>query len=72
GNLALGLNLIHWLGHDDTLLTLNQPTNQDELIQLHLFTAFALQYGFPSCLFLFALITSIFYLKRLNKKPASG
>lgn len=47
GNLAFGLNMIHWLGHDDYLVTLTQPTNTDEMVQIHLFTALWLQYGLP-------------------------
>ncbi|MCS5710043.1 GldG family protein [Candidatus Berkiella aquae] len=72
GNLALGLNLIHWLGHDDALITLNQPINQDELIQMHFLTAVLIQYGVPSCLFLCAFIVTLIYLKRLHKKTAFG
>lgn len=67
GNLALGLNMIHWLGHDDALLTLSQPVNQDELIQLHYATALFIQYGFPLCALMLVILLGYRYFKRLNK-----
>ncbi|MGE3317843.1 MAG: GldG family protein [Candidatus Berkiella sp.] len=66
GNLAFGLNLIHWLGHDDQLLSLEQPTNQDELLNIHLFTALFIQYGFPSMILLFACLGAFAYRKRIR------
>lgn len=67
GNLAFGLNLIHWLGHDDALITLSQPTNTDELLQLHLFTALIIQYGFPLCALSLVGFTFYFYIRRLRR-----
>ncbi len=66
GNLALGLNMIHWLGHDDALLTLSQPVNQDELVQLHYTTALFIQYGFPLLVLLLVVLLGYLYFKRLN------
>ncbi len=66
GNLAFGLNLIHWLGHDDALITLSQPTNTDELLQLHLFSALTIQYGFPFFVLFIAVVGLITYIRRLR------
>lgn len=66
GNLAFGLNLIHWLGHDDALIALSQPTNMDELLQLHLWSALLIQYGFLLCVLCIASFGLITYIRRLR------
>lgn len=66
GNLAFGLNMIHWLKHDDHLLTLTQPTNTDEIVQIHLPTALLLQYGFPLLIFIGAIILIFIQRRRLQ------
>lgn len=65
GNLAFGLNLIHWLGHDDYLLTLEQPVNHDELLQIHLFTGLLIQYGFPLGIVFLTCFGAATYLRRI-------
>jgi|GEM_PF-6571370 len=66
GNLAFGLNVIHWLGHGDALMTLSQPTNQDQILQMHLLTALLIQYGFPCFLLLLVAFVLITHGRRLR------
>lgn len=66
GNLAFGLNLIHWLGHDDHLVTLTQPINTDEIVQIHLLTALWLQYGFPLLILLGIIALILNHRRRLR------
>lgn len=47
GNLAFGLNLVNWLGHDDQLISLKQPVDQDQLLQVHRPLAYFLKWGAP-------------------------
>lgn len=67
GNLAFGLNLIHWLRHDDQLISLEQPTNQDELLHIHLFTALFCQYGLPILIVLLACFGAFNYRLRVKR-----
>ncbi|MBS0288824.1 MAG: Gldg family protein [Proteobacteria bacterium] len=64
GNLALGLNLINWLNHDDVLLNISHPVVKDNLLQLHLWAALIIEYGFVSLSLLLFLCSIIYFLNR--------
>ncbi|MBS0285901.1 MAG: Gldg family protein [Proteobacteria bacterium] len=65
GNLALGLNMCSWLNHDDLLLNIAQPVVNDSMLQIHLFSALAIQYGFPIlCLLLCFYSIGLFYWRK--------
>lgn len=63
GNLALGLNVLNWLAHDDTLLNIQQPVSEDSILHLSFVTAFVIQYGF-AIVNILLLLGIIFYFYR--------
>jgi hypothetical protein len=67
GNLALGLNLAHWLSHADALLQIEQPVAQADMLQVHLPTALIIQYGYPGLAGLLLLITMTGYYRRIRR-----
>lgn len=72
GNLALGLNVLSWLHHDDKLLTISQPTVSDSLLHLTLLSAITIKYGFlslSSLLLIYSLL--IFYRRKNNSAQAA-
>lgn len=64
GNLALGLNLIHWLNHNDIAVV--QPVVENQIIHLSSLRAFLIQYGFP-CLGVGMLLFSIGFFVYRNR-----
>ncbi len=70
GNLALGLNLINWLSHDDALLHISQPVAKDTMLHIHAIAAIAIQYGYPILgifLFIFSMIFTYSRVKRSQR-----
>lgn len=67
GNLALGLNLLNWLNHDDFLIHIEQPIVKESFSRLHLPSAILIQYGYPLfCLFL-GIFPIFIYFRRLHR-----
>ncbi len=67
GNLALGLNLISWLNHDEELLNIQQPIVIDNMLYIQFAAALMIQYGFPIiCLLLLICSIGIFMYRKKN------
>lgn len=66
GNLALGLNLFNWLSHDDRLISITQPVTQDVMLQVRVFTAVLIQYGYPLFAALILALSLLFYYLRVR------
>lgn len=64
GNLALGLNIVNWLAHDDILVQVEQPMIKDAFLHIHLATALWIKYGLALLNLLALLILLIFFYRR--------
>lgn len=67
GNLALGLNLLNWLNHDDALIQIEQPIVKDSVSQIHLQSALLIQYVYPLLSALLVIFPMFFFLLRQRK-----
>jgi hypothetical protein len=64
GNMALGLNLMNWLNHDDNLTQISQPIVQDTLLQIHFWCALVIEYGFAGLPLLLLFLSMLYFILR--------